>query len=490
MEYGIHWFRRDLRVVGNPALLENWKKNNGRVVGIFCFDKDFLSREDFSYNRFQFFLNCLKDLQKQLREIGSDLIFLDIGPEKSFSDLLSELKEKNKSLPSLFSWNEDFEPFAIKRDEKIRNLMHDFGVDVFEGIDHVLIRPLELTKNGDTQDGYKVYTPFSRKWLSLFETPKISKRVKLQKMSLDKFKKNGMEKVFKLTWKDIFKNDIQLKDSLDEYIQKNSKHVDVKIPEGGFNKALECLSSFEEKINDYGIKRDLPAISGTSKLSMFLKNGSITITQIIAHLDLSPYVKKETGRDIFFSELIWREFYYHLIARCPYVEKLEFLEKFRKLPWENNKKFFEAWRDGKTGFPIVDAGMRQLKETGWMHNRVRMIVASFLVKDLLVDWRWGEKYFMEKLLDGDLAPNNGGWQWAASTGCDAQPYFRIFNPWTQGKRFDAKGEYITRYIPELKNIEPKLLHKPILGHETYPEPIVDHSVQRKKALELFGTKKS
>lgn len=185
----------------------------------------------------------------------------------------------------------------------------------------------------------------------------------------------------------------------------------------------------------------------------------------------------------FFSELIWREFYYHILYYRPDVEFQSFLSKYRNLDWENNEKYFEAWKEGRTGFPIVDGGMRQLNRTGWMHNRMRMIVASFLTKDLLIDWRWG-KYFMENLLDGDMAANNGGWQWAASTGCDPQPYFRVFNPWLQSQRFDPKGFYIKNHVEELKKADPKDIHKPV-KHIGYPKPIVDHKVQREKVLSLY-----
>jgi deoxyribodipyrimidine photo-lyase len=212
-------------------------------------------------------------------------------------------------------------------------------------------------------------------------------------------------------------------------------------------------------------------------MSVYLKNGSITIAQIAAILELTadgPGLK-------YFQELIWREFYFHILYHVPRVETETFNPKYRVLAWENDAEKFARWKEGRTGFPIVDAGMRQLNATGWMHNRVRMIVASFLTKDLLVDYRWGERYFMEKLLDGDLAPNNGGWQWAASTGCDPQPYFRIFNPTSQGEKLDPRGEYVTRWVPELAGRE--RIHDPL-------DPIVDHAKARERALHLFKSARS
>jgi deoxyribodipyrimidine photo-lyase len=474
--FGIHWFRRDLRVAGNPALRENWKKNNGRVLGIFAFDQNFLAREDFSNNRFQFFLETLKELKSELIELGGDLLVLDIGPKEAFSKILDSLNQT----PDLVTWNEDHEPFAVKRDKEMRSFFEHQGVETLQGVDHVLVRPNELTRPG-SQEGYKVFTPFSKRWLEIFEGPVVQKRLQIQREGLKYLAKKSSDKLFDLKWKEVLSKNLE--DHLENYLTKNQKKVDIKIPKAGSFRAYEKLQAFDPV--KYDEQRDTPSIKGTSQFSPFIKNGSLTITQIIAHYDLKPYSKKNGGRDVFFSELIWREFYYHLLARNPEVENQEFVAKYRGLKWSESKEHFNKWKEGKTGYPIVDAGMRQLNQTGWMHNRVRMIVASFLTKHLLINWRWGEQYFMEKLIDGDLAPNNGGWQWASSTGCDAQPYFRVFNPWLQSKRFDPLGEYILNYIPELKNLNIKDLHAPITGHESYPAPIVEHSLARKKAIEFF-----
>lgn len=484
--YGIHWFRRDLRVAGNVALQRQFKLNEGRILGLFTFDDKFLSREDFSVNRFQFFINTLSALQAELRAIGSDLLVLNVGPDEAIKNLFEDLISKKIDLPKSFSWSRDYEPFARERDERIEKLIERYGLEQFTERDHLIIEPLELEKGKG--EGYQVYTPFSKKWLSLFETPEIQRRVKVHKKGiayLKQLKANKAEKIFNFSWKELYKKHKAPDDHLDRFQTENGKKVTVEIPPAGSVAAYEALVDFKKSIESYKEKRDIPAIKGTSRLSGYLKNGSLTTGQIIAYFDLESYVKKESGRDVYLSELIWREFYYHILYRHPRVEKEAFLLKYKNLKWENDKQLFQAWKEGKTGFPIVDAGMRELKQTGWMHNRVRMIVASFLVKDLLIDWRWGEKYFMEALLDGDLAPNNGGWQWAASTGCDPQPYFRIFNPWSQSKRFDPNGEYIYRYLPELQDVPSKLLHEPILGHTSYPEPVVDHKTQREKALALF-----
>jgi len=486
--YGVHWFRRDLRVAGNLALKYNFEKSKGKVVGLFCFDSQFLSREDMSYNRFQFFLNTLSHLKQELVKIGSDLLVLDVGPAESFTDLFNKLSENNKILPNLVTWGRDYEPYAKKRDTKMLKFFADKKIKTYNHRDHLLIESKELTKNEKTSDGYQVYTPFSKKWLNLYKTEEIQKRIKQQARGLQYLK--GIEageykKIFSLNWEQVLGEENSYPDNLSIYSKENLKKVTVPIPECGSVQAYKTMKSFVGKVVNYQQDRDFPAIKGTSKLSMFLKNGSITVPQIIAYYNLPYYLKKSSSQDVFFSELIWREFYYHILDRHPRVETEEFLTQYKKIEWVNNVDHFEAWKNGMTGFPIVDAGMRELKATGWMHNRVRMIVASFLTKDLLIDWKWGEQYFMEALLDGDVAPNNGGWQWAASTGCDPQPYFRIFNPWLQSKRFDKEGKYIKKYIPELSEVESKKLHEPIIGHGVYPEPIIDHSVQRNLALDMY-----
>jgi deoxyribodipyrimidine photo-lyase len=453
MRNGIHWFRRDLRIHGNPALTENYKRYKEKVLGVFCFDKKFLQRPDFSHNRFQFFIESLKILRAEMRSIGSDLLFLDIGPEEAFKKLFTT------NIPQTISFNRDYEPFARARDAKMTEFFKSKNIEVITERDHVLIEPYELLKPDKTP--YQVFTPFQKKWLEHFESSTIQKRL--------------------LPLKEI-KNKISVTaedDLLEKYSQENLKKVTIPIPKAGHREALEYLKTFEPKLNNYGKDRDFPSIPGTSKFSLFFKNGSLTLAQVISHFKFKKLNK-------FFSELIWREFYYSILYHFPQVERESFNPKYKNIAWENNEEYFTAWKEGKTGYPIVDAGMRELNQTGWMHNRIRMIVASFLTKDLLVNWQWGEKYFMEKLLDGDLAPNNGGWQWAASTGCDAQPYFRIFNPLLQSQKFDPHGDYIRKYIPELKHLDSKSIHEPTKEQRgSYPEPIVDHAIQREKALKMY-----
>ena len=485
--YGVHWFRRDLRVAGNEALKHNWKVNEGRVLGVFCFDKAFLSRPDFSTNRFQFFLHSLVELRKELRELGSDLIVMDTGPQVSFPKLINDLNQVLGHYPKLVTYSRDYEPFARKRDQELDEFFKTLSVESVSFRDHLLIEPHELWKPGTENGRYQVYSPFARQWLRLFQEEEIQKRVKRQTSALEYLKRRrdqGVDKIFQFDSKLLTDAFADYGTTLDHYCQENQKGVTIEIPKAGSLAGLECLESFVDHLDQYADKRDIPSIKGTSRTSVFLKNGTLTVPLMIAFFQLQPYQKKASSRDSYFSELIWREFYYHILYHNPQVESAPFLPMYQDIQWENRQDYFEAWKNGMTGFPIVDAGMRELKTTGWMHNRVRMIVSSFLTKDLLINWQWGEKYFMEALLDGDLAPNNGGWQWAASTGCDPQPYFRIFNPWLQSKKFDPQGDYIKKFIPELKDMDPKKLHQPI-SHPRYPEPIVDHKEQRDKALAMY-----
>jgi len=492
-EFGIHWFRRDLRIAGNGALRIQTQNLKGRVLGLFTFDDKFLSRPDFSTNRFQFFLHSLASLRDDLRATGGDLLVLPHSPDQSFATL-KKIFDQKKIKPTSVSWSKDYEPFARERDQRVKQLLDSWGWQTISERDHLLIEPEELSSNQGTP--YKVYTPFSRRWFELFQTTKIQERVTIQTAGiklLQQFDRGEPPKIFDLSWKKLLGDDAP-QDHLQRFIDENKKRVSVEIPQTGSLTAWRAAKKFKQKISKYGETRDFMEQDGTSRLSTFLKNGSITVPQIIAILGLENQTfKAKDGESKFIRELIWREFYYHILWHWPNVEREAFNEKYRDLAWENDERLYTAWKDGKTGFPVIDAAMRQLKTTGWMHNRARMIVASFLTKDLLIDWRWGESWFMNQLLDGDLAPNNGGWQWAASTGCDAQPYFRIFNPALQSERFDKDGDYIRRYVPELKDLQSKTIHCPDdatrkrLG---YPMPIVNHREQAIRAQMLFKVKSS
>jgi deoxyribodipyrimidine photo-lyase len=457
--YGLHWFRRDLRLTGNRALTWSRREHAGRVLGLFCFDAKFLGRPDFSVDRFAFFLATLAALRDELRAAGGDLLVLDETPAEAFPRLLAALEAAGVAAPATVSWNRDYEPFARARDEAMTALLAARGVPTHTERDHLIIEPDELRKPDAAPDAatfYQVYTPFSRRWLELFATPRMRARVEARVVATPKLS---------LTWPALFGRHAPPRDHLERFTEENGRRVGVPIPRAGSAAALARLRAFAKQLPAYHERRDLPAEDGTSRLAMFFKNGSLTPAQAIAELGLAT--AEGEGARTFLRELIWREFAYHVLWHRPDVESRAFQPRFRAVRWENREDWFQAWKEGRTGFPIVDAGMRQLATTGWMHNRVRMIVASFLTKDLLIDWRWGERWFMERLLDGDLAPNNLNWQWAASTGCDAQPYFRVFNPALQQKRFDPTGAYVRAFAPE-----------PL-------PPICDHAKQKARAVALF-----
>jgi deoxyribodipyrimidine photo-lyase len=468
------------------------------VAGIFCFDSKFLSRADFSHNRFGFFLATLQALKSELQSLGSDLWVVDCLPHEALPRIHHELLKPGRAF-SAVSFNRDYEPFARERDDHIvRLLQEDLQVPVHTERDHLVLEPNEVLKPAsDGAPYYQVYSPFAKRWIDTFSSDDVRNRIALQRKGLTYLKNRAQGQIdsqlFSLRWSQIWQSKSPpFSDALETFIDQNRAHQTISIPPAGSLVALEQLQDFRHRIENYGNQRDIPSVNGTSKLSIYLKNGSLTASQIIAELELEGLSFKGTdGKTKFLKELIWREFYYSILFHRPSVEKTAFLEKYSTLAWQNDPKLFTAWKEGRTGYPIVDAGMRQLRQEGWMHNRVRMIVASFLTKDLLIDWRWGESHFMKELLDGDLACNNGGWQWAASTGCDPQPYFRIFNPELQGARFDPDGKYITRYVPELAGVAPKAIHAPqALGESAlkkrgYMMPIVDHQSQKPKALALF-----
>lgn len=486
--YGIHWFRRDLRLAGNPALRENLARHNGRVLGLFCFDSKFLSRPDFSHNRFAFFMKTMEALREEMRTAGGELLVIDGLPHEAFPKIFKHVKAP----PALVSFNRDYEPYAIKRDEAIVRLLEKSGIEALTARDHLILEPHEVLKEKD-KGFYQIYTPFSKRWAERFATAEIQSRVHSKACGLEDLKKiaggrkSSVE--FNLHWRDVKAAGFPYKEALKDFQKENDKHVTVEIPPAGSAAAFARLKEFQNPLEDYKTDRDVPSRDGTSKLSMYFKNGSLTTAQVIAHLGLADEnIKKENSRSRYLKELIWREFYYSILWNAPRVEGEAFIEKYKDLKWENDKTKFRRWCEGRTGYPIVDAGMRQLNTTGWMHNRVRMIVASFLTKDLLIDWRWGENYFMKTLLDGDLAPNNGGWQWAASTGCDPQPYFRVFNPYLQSEKFDPEGEYIRTYVEELAHVKDDNIHygRDVKG---YPEPIVNHATAKTRAIALYKNAK-
>jgi len=423
----LFWFRRDLRLVDNAGLYYALKDANP-VVPIFIFDDAILDElEDKKDKRITFIRGALLNMQEQLTALGSTLDVRQGHPDAVFKALLKDYK-----IEKVFT-NTDYEPYATGRDKQIATLLKRNDISFHSYKDQVIFEKDEVTK--DDGKPYTVFTPYSRKWKSLLNT------FYLTSYPNKKYYKNFYQQK---TLQIPSLNAIGFEQTDDDF---PAKHINAG------------------KIKDYDKQRDFPAVHGTSGLSVHLRFGTISIRQLAKQA-------KELN-DTFLTELIWRDFYQTIIWHFPQIVHKSFKPEYDRVEWRNNKKEFDAWCEGSTGYPIVDAGMHELNKTGFMHNRVRMIVASFLTKHLLIDWRWGEAYFGKKLLDYDLAANNGGWQWSAGTGCDAAPYFRVFNPYLQTKKFDPELKYIRKWVPEFEEL-------------TYPQPIVEHEVARKRCLQVYG----
>ncbi len=421
----IFWFRRDLRLNDNHGLQNALKKGN--VLPIFIFDSNIVDKLDNKNDRrIQFIYNELKNLNIELQKYESTLLFLTGKPIDAFKWIVS-----NFNIKSVY-YNTDYEPYAIKRDQEINDYLKTQNISTYSFKDQVIFEKAEIVKKDQTP--YTVFTPYSKTW-----------KQKLQQT-----------KIINYDTKELFPNFIKIRPFKFPGLKSiGFNQTKLSIPPKVINHDL---------ISMYHKTRDFPSENGTSRLSVHLRFGTISIRKLVkVTLELNQ---------IFLNELIWREFYMMILWHFPAIVNQSFKRKFDLIEWRNNETEFLTWCNGTTGYPIVDAGMRELNKTGYMHNRLRMITASFLTKHLLIDWRWGEAYFAEKLLDYELSSNNGGWQWAASTGCDAVPYFRIFNPIIQTKKFDSKYIYIQKWIPELNT-------------SRYPKPIVDHKFARERALKTY-----
>ncbi len=421
----IHWFRRDLRLEDNAALYHALKSNLP-VIPIFIFDAEILDKlENKSDRRVEFIHSALEEINDKLKSLGSCLQVFYGKPAEVWQTILKQWPVKEVYA------NHDYEPSAIKRDNSIYELLQRNGSLFKTFKDQCIFEKGEVVK--DDGKPYTVFTPYSRKWLA--------------KVNVFYVKSYPVEKYFSRFAKLEFKRVIPLKEI-------GFTAVGQKFPSKEIQKDI---------VRNYAQTRDIPAVEGTSRLSVHLRFGTVSIRELV-----------RVGQALdatWLKELIWRDFYMMILYHFPQVVKHAFKPDYDRIHWRNNEEEFLAWCDGKTGYPIVDAGMRELNTTGFMHNRVRMIVASFLVKHLLIDWRWGEAYFAEKLLDFDLSANNGGWQWAAGSGCDAAPYFRVFNPTLQAQKFDPELKYIKKWVPELNDIN--------------YQPVVNHEFARKRVLEVY-----
>ncbi len=459
------WHRRDLRLHDNSAL-HDAAQRSCTVIPVFILDPDILNRLDTAPARVWFMLQSLAELQDRYASIGARLIIQKGKPLEILSDLVRTTQA------STVIWNQDVEPYAIQRDRDVTEGLQAIGIEVITHQDMLLHSPDQIyTQSGDP---YSVFTPFWRNWQRRDPSPPYPTPRSLQTPPIDSLQLPTLAEL--------------------------GLSCDQDLPIAGEEAALNVLDYFcQSLIFDYEEQRNWPGIEGTSRLSPHLRWGTIGIRQVWqATKCIEDQIRSDEARSsvqTWRQELAWREFYKHVLAHWPRVETTSFRSEFDQLVWENRLDYFEAWCEGVTGYPIVDAAMRQLNQTGWMHNRCRMIVASFLTKDLLIDWRWGELYFMQKLVDGDLAANNGGWQWSASVGTDPKP-LRIFNPSTQAARFDPEGEYIRCYLPEIAGLDTRALievgtSKSALQalaerHQCgYPDPLVDHKQRQQQFKQLY-----
>lgn len=423
----VFWFRRDLRLDDNAGLYHALKSGKP-VLLLFIFDTEILNKlEDKADKRVKFIHQEVVRLNNELKEFGSSLLVKVGKPWVIWKELLNEY-----SIDTVYT-NRDYEPYGITRDAGINELLKDNGVRFHTYKDIVIFEKHEVLKDDKTP--YTVFTPYSRKW-----------RLKLNEFYGSSYPTLKYSANF-------FKTDSFEVPALKDFGFSIS---DFRFPERKVK---------SETIAKYTERRDFPAVNGTSRLGIHLRFGTLSVRKLLKYA--------EQRNQTYVNELIWRDFYQQILFHFPHVAKGAFRKEYDQIEWENNEAHFAAWCEGRTGYPLVDAGMRELNATGYMHNRVRMVVASFLTKHLLINWQWGEAYFAEKLLDFDLAANNGGWQWAAGCGTDAAPYFRVFNPQLQMERFDPEMKYVKHWVPEF-------------GTGNYPAPIVDHKLAKDKVMAAYG----
>jgi deoxyribodipyrimidine photo-lyase len=463
----IVWFRRDLRVADHTALYHALR-DHGQVIPVFIFDDRILRSRECGEPIVAFMLGCLAELQQNLRNAGGDLILRHGRPLQELKALAAET-----GATALY-FNRDYAPDAIERDDRVERSLSRAGLAVRTFKDQVIYEEQEIL-SASKGDPYTVYTPYRKAWMKRLSAdfgprgPEPLKMPKLMFAALSRARTIELPSVA----------------SLIGGADRSVRRAEEMIPPGEAA-AHRLLRSFcKHSIASYATTRDLPALTdGTSRLSPHLCHGTLSPRQCLrAALDARAQ-KSAKGVDTWVGELIWRDFFQQVLFNHPHVAKGSFRPRYDKLRWSYDRKRFAAWCQGRTGYPIVDAAMRQLNRTGWMHNRLRMVVAMFLTKDLQIDWRWGERYFLQHLIDGETAQNNGNWQWCASTGVDAQPWFRIFNPTNQSRKFDPKGEFIRRYVPELRGVSDEAIHDPP-PTPGYPRPIVDHASARQRTLAMF-----
>lgn len=479
------WFRRDLRHTDHAALYHALQQSH-QVYCVFIFDRtilDPLQKQNPQDRRVEFILASIKELSHHLQNIGGDLIVRHAHAETEIIKLVNEL-----NIDAVFS-NRDYEPNAIKRDSSIAQQLSAINRSFIQYKDHIIFEKDEVLTQANTH--FSVFTPYKNAWLKKLHAPGGEDFINPYTIDANLTKK--FARITKQSTIDL--NDLG-------FLPTNLTTLNIPTGSSGANK---LLNDFLLRIDKYDYARDFPAIKGPSYLSTHFRFGTISIRQAVrAAINATHSSAQKNGASVWLSELIWRDFYSMILAQHPHVTNKAFKPAYDKIIWEQDKQAadnFKRWCQGETGYPLVDAAMLQLNQTGYMHNRLRMVTACFLIKDLGIDWRLGEDYFATHLLDFDLASNNGGWQWAASTGCDAQPYFRIFNPITQSQKFDPDGKFIRRYLPKLAALNNKHIHAPWLADQTqltqaniilgknYPYPIVEHSQARLLTLARYGVVK-
>ena len=465
-EKSLVWFRRDLRDFDHAALYHALKTSS-QVFCIFVFDTEILDKlSNKQDRRVEFIWESVKELKAALQANGGDLIVMH-GKARE----LIPTYALQANIHAVFA-NRDYEPSAVARDAEVAAKLAQNNIEFHSFKDQVLFEKDEILSLSNKP--YSVFTPYKNAHLK-----------KLDDFYLKPYPVDGyIHNYAKVAPSHLI--------SLESMGFVRTNLADVRLPTG-MSGGAQLFADFETRMHQYKDARNFPAVKGVSYLSVHLRFGTVSIR----HLARQARNHANAGSQTWLNELIWRDFYSQILHHHPQVAAgRAYKAEFENLPFPNDEALFKAWCEGKTGYPLIDAAMRQINSTGFMHNRLRMVVACFLVKDLLIDWRWGERYFAEHLIDFDLSANNGGWQWAASTGCDAQPWFRIFNPITQSERFDAAGKFIRKYVPELANCSDEEIHAPwqmsslmqqlcnvIIGKD-YPTPIVDHATQRALALDL------
>ncbi len=467
-DVALAWFRRDLRSHDHAALYHALKEAR-QVHCVFVFDTEILDllgdRED---RRVEFIWSSVQELQRSLEEMGGGLHVLH-GRAR---DLIPQLAHRF-GVQAVYA-NHDYEPQANDRDASVARELASEGRALHTFKDQVIFEKDDiLTRAGQP---FTVFTPYKRAWLAKFD-PSCAKGYAVERY------RDSLTRADRATFP-----------ALEDLGFRPTNLRQLKLPTG-MSGARQLFQDFLRRIDGYREKRDYPGVRGVSCLSVHMRFGTISIREVAR----TAASVQSQGGDAWLSELIWREFYFAILHHFPHVAARAFKPDYDAIRFPNPEGHLQAWSEARTGYPLVDAAMRQLNSTGYMHNRLRMVAASFLVKDLHVDWRLGERYFAAKLNDFDLAANNGGWQWSASTGCDAQPYFRLFNPVTQSRKFDGDGRFIRMYLPELARVNSDLIHEPwkmstaeqhaaaVRIGSDYPSPIVDHQAARKRTLELYGT---